>query len=95
MRLSENVRNLNRRNAYGVFDSHREIQSTSTDRRCRSLSGIIQSRHSRRAVPMKRSQCAFACGARTGVFNTCSDIDRRASSTAGAKMPSRSWTRKR
>jgi hypothetical protein len=44
-------------------------------------------------VPMKRSQCAFACGARTGVFNTCSDIDRRASSTAGAKMLSRSWTR--
>ena len=46
-----------------------------TDRRCRSLSGIIQSRHSRLAVPMKRSQCAFACGARTGVFNTRSDID--------------------
>ena len=23
---------------------------------------------------MKRSQCAFACGARTGVFNTCRDI---------------------
>ena len=33
--------------------------------------------------------------ARTGVFNTCHDIDRRASSTAGAKMPSRSWMRKR
>jgi hypothetical protein len=65
------------------------------DRRCRSLSGISQSRHSRRAVPMKRSQCAFACGVRTGVFNTCSDIERRASSTAGAKIPSRSWTRKR
>jgi len=44
---------------------------------------------------MKRSQCAFAFGARTSVFNTWSDIDRRTSSTAGAKMPSRSWTRKR
>jgi hypothetical protein len=29
-------------------------------RRCRSLSGIIQSRHSRLTVPMKRSQYALA-----------------------------------
>ena len=29
-------------------------------RRCRSWSGIIQSRHSRRAVPMNRSQYALA-----------------------------------
>ena len=28
---------------------------------------ISQSRHSRLTAPMKRSQCAFACGARTGV----------------------------
>ena len=24
--------------------------------------------------PERRAQCAFACGARTGVFNTCRDI---------------------
>jgi len=53
------------------------------------LSGIIQSRHSRRAVPMKRSQWAFACGAPTGVFNTCRDIDRRASSQKLAPVDKR------
>ena len=42
---------------------------------------------------MKRSQCALACGAR--VLSTCSDIESSASSTADAKMLSRSWTRKR
>jgi hypothetical protein len=48
-----------------------------------------------RCRPDQAFTMRFACGARTGVFNTCSDIDRRALSTAGAKMPSRSWTRKR
>jgi len=51
--------------------------------RCGSFNGITQSRHSRLAVPMKRSQCALACGARTGVLSTCSDIESRESSTAG------------
>src|SRR5262249_18848282 len=35
-----------------------------------SLMGIMKSKHSRRALPMSRSQNAFACGARYGVFNT-------------------------
>jgi hypothetical protein len=33
----------------------------------RSFNGIIQSRHSRRLVPITRSQKAFACGDRGGV----------------------------
>src|SRR5215472_16845335 len=32
--------------------------------------GMIQSRHSRRIVPISRSQNAFACGACLGVFKT-------------------------
>lgn len=50
------------------------------------------SRHSRRAVPISRSQNAFASGTRTGVFNTRRCIDRNASSTAGENAASRSWT---
>jgi hypothetical protein len=42
-----------------------------------------------------RSQYPLACGVRTGVFSTRSDIASSASSTAGAKMSSRSCTRKR
>src|SRR6266849_5354172 len=53
--------------------------------------GISQSRHSRRIVPISRSQSAFACGVRTGVFNTCRPIDAIARSTVAAKMLSRSW----
>ena len=34
------------------------------------MSGISQSRHSRRIVPIRRSQNALACGVRTGVFRT-------------------------
>jgi hypothetical protein len=45
---------------------------------------ISQSKHSRRIVPATRSQNAFACGVRTGVFKTRSPIDRMAWSTAGA-----------
>ena len=45
----------------------------------RSLSGISQSRHSRRMVPIIRSQNAFACGVRTGVFSTRRPIDATAS----------------
>ena len=37
-------------------------------RTCHSLIGIMKSKHSRRMVPITRSQKAFACGARTGVF---------------------------
>ena len=40
-----------------------------------SLSGIIQSRHSRLTVPIKRSQYALSCGARTGVLSTCNNIE--------------------
>ena len=48
------------------------IHSAKTRLRCRSSSGITQSRPSRRAVPIRRSQWAFACGAVTGVCNTSS-----------------------
>ena len=44
---------------------------------------------------MNRSQYAFACGARGRGRRTSSDIDLSASSTAGAKMASRSWTMNR
>ena len=37
------------------------------------------------AVPIRRSQNAFACGARTGVFRTRRFTDRDASSTAGGR----------
>ena len=39
---------------------------TRIERRCASDSGIIQSRHSRRIVPMTRSQIAFALGLENG-----------------------------
>jgi hypothetical protein len=38
------------------------------------VKGIIQSRHSRRIVPITRSQNAFACGDRTGVLRIVSPI---------------------
>jgi hypothetical protein len=41
-------------------------------------------------VPIRRSQNAFACGHRTGVFNTVRPIAVTASSTAAAYTPSRS-----
>jgi hypothetical protein len=50
-------------------------------RRCRSLSEMSRSRHSRRAVLINRSQNAFACGTRGGVFSAL--IDRKTLSTAG------------
>jgi len=37
---------------------------------CVSLIGIIKSRHSRPALPIQRSQIAFALGALRGVLNT-------------------------
>jgi len=37
-------------------------------RKCLSLSGIMKSRHSRRMLPIKRSQKPFARGLRNGVF---------------------------
>jgi hypothetical protein len=40
------------------------------DRRCDADSGISQSRHSRRIVPMTRSQIALAIGLCGGDFNT-------------------------
>lgn len=38
---------------------------TEDARKCASFNGIIHSRHSRRIVPIARSQNAFACGDRT------------------------------
>ena len=42
---------------------------------------ISQSRHSRRIVPISRSQNAFAGGVRAGVFSTCRPIELIAGST--------------
>ena len=51
--------------------------------------GISQSRHSRRIVPISRSQNVLACGVHTGIFSTCRPIDAIAQSTVAAKMLSR------
>ena len=45
--------------------------SRRVDRRCASLIGISQSSHSRRSVPINRSQNALAFGVRTSVLSTC------------------------
>ena len=54
--------------------------------------GIIQSRHSRRIVPMTRSQIAFAFGLAKGERNTARPNARIDSSRCFAKMLSRSWS---
>jgi hypothetical protein len=56
-------------------------------------SGIIQSRHSRRIVPMTRSQIAFALGLEKGERSTARPNARIESSRCRAKMRSRSWIR--
>ena len=55
--------------------------------------GIIQSRHSRRIVPMTRSQIAFALGLENGERSTARPNARIESSRCRAKMLSRSWMR--
>jgi hypothetical protein len=49
-------------------DRFATISPSRIGRTCHSLIGIMKSKHSRRMVPITRSQKAFACGARTGVF---------------------------
>jgi hypothetical protein len=39
---------------------------------CASVIGMMKSGHSRRALPIQRSQIAFALGALRGVFKTLS-----------------------
>lgn len=65
------------------------------DRRCDSDSGINQSKHSRRIVPMTRSQIAFAVGLCGGDFSMLRPSALIDSSRCFAKMPSRSWSRYR
>jgi len=65
------------------------------DLRCDAESGISQSRHSRRIVPMTRSQIALAVGVRGGDFSTVSPSRLMESSRCPAKMLSRSWRRYR
>src|ERR1017187_9680875 len=60
------------------------------DRRCDSDSGISQSKHSRRIVPMTRSQMELAIGLRGGDFNTVIPSRPIDSSRCLAKMLSRS-----
>jgi hypothetical protein len=47
------------------------------DRKCDSEMGISQSRHSRRIVPMTRSQIAFAFGQRGGDFRRTASAEMR------------------
>jgi hypothetical protein len=49
-------------------DRFATISPSRIGRTCHSLIGIMKSKRSRRIVPITRSQKAFACGARTGVF---------------------------
>jgi len=66
-------------------------QERKVPRRCRSFSGIMKSRHSRRTVPTSRSQYAFAFGARTGVRKTLSPNELLSSSSnSDEKIESRS-----
>ena len=52
----------------------------------------MKSKHSRRTVPISRSQYAFAFGARTGVRNTLSPKEPLSSlSRFREKIESRSW----
>jgi hypothetical protein len=60
------------------------------ERRWASESGISQSRHSLRIVPITRSQIAFAFGLRGGDFSTLIPSRRIDSSRWFAKMLSRS-----
>jgi hypothetical protein len=50
------------------------------------LHGIIQSKHSRRIVPIARSQNAFACGDRTGALKIVSPIAASVRSTPSEEM---------
>ena len=59
-------------------------------RRCASDIGINQSKHSRRILPITRSQIAFAVGLRGGDFSTLKPRWRMDSSRSLAKMLSRS-----
>jgi hypothetical protein len=74
-------------------DGDREAIEFGLARRCASDSGIIQSRHSLRIVPITRSQIELALGLATGDRSTSRPnalIDR---STRLAKILSRSWIR--
>jgi hypothetical protein len=56
---------------------------------------MIQSRHSRRSVPISLSQSEFAFGLRTGVLMTSRPIPATEASTPVEKIASRSWSIKR
>ncbi len=52
---------------------------------------MTKSKHSRRMVPITRSQNAFAVGVRTGVLSARTAKSLSAESTAAEKIASRSW----
>ena len=66
----------------GGLDCNECPQRLRIVRRCLSFSGIRKSKHSRRMVPTRRSQKAFAWGAWNGVFKILSPIDFRAESSS-------------
>jgi glycerol-3-phosphate dehydrogenase len=74
-----------------VVEAATATHSRRIERRRASDNGIIQSRHSRRIVPMTRSQIAFAFGLANGESNTSRPNARIDSSRCLAKMLSRSW----
>ena len=65
------------------------------DRKCDSDNGISQSRHSRRIVPITRSQIALAFGLCGGDLSAVSPSFVIDASKLLAKMLSRSWRRYR
>ena len=71
------------------------IHDARTFLRCPSLSGMIQSRHSRRRVPISLSQSEFACGLRLGVVITLRPSRVSEASNSVEKIASWSWMMKR
>jgi hypothetical protein len=72
-----------------------DTPSLSSKRRWVSEIGISQSKHSRRIVPIRRSQIALAIGLHLGDFMIFSPNLPMESSKFLAKMLSRSWIRYR
>jgi hypothetical protein len=70
-------------------------RSIRVSRRCSSVSGMIQSRHSRRSVPIIFSHNELAFGLRIGVLMTARPRPATEASRSVEKIASRSWMIKR
>jgi hypothetical protein len=81
---------LDRAPCVGALGCNDPPQALRIDRRCASDSGINQSRHSRRIVPITRSEIALAFGLCGGDLSTVTPRFLIDSSRLIAKMLSRS-----